>query len=168
MSVHDLRSYLDVVRKAGELHEIRATVDPVRELGAVLKACERADKAALFHKVKGFDVPVAGGLLSSPRRIALALGCTVPEVGGRMAMATEKPVAAQAVEGPAPCQEVVIDKPDLARWPIPTHSPLDAGPFITAGVVIAPLAIPTLSEWALIVLSLMMASLGLVAYRRRM
>jgi hypothetical protein len=38
----------------------------------------------------------------------------------------------------------------------------------TAGVVIAPLAIPTLSEWALIVLSLMMASLGLVAYRRRM
>ena len=23
------------------------------------------------------------------------------------------------------------------KWPIPTHSPLDAGPFITAGVVIA-------------------------------
>jgi 2,5-furandicarboxylate decarboxylase 1 len=32
---------------------------------------------------------------------------------------------------------VVIEKPDLARLPIPTHSPLDAGPFITAGVVIA-------------------------------
>ncbi len=137
MNVHDLRSYLDVVRKAGELHEIRRTVDPVRELGAVLKACERADKAAFFHVVKGFDVPVVGGLLSSPRRIALALGCDVPEVGARMAAATEKPIAARVVDGPAPCQEIVIDKPDLGRWPIPTHSPLDAGAFITAGVVIA-------------------------------
>jgi 2,5-furandicarboxylate decarboxylase 1 len=31
----------------------------------------------------------------------------------------------------------VVRKPDLTKWPIPTHSPLDAGPFITAGVVIA-------------------------------
>ena len=137
MNVHDLRSYLDVVRKAGELHEIRRTVDPVRELGAVLKACERADKAAFFHAVKGFAVPVVGGLLSSPRRIALALGCDVPEVGARMAAATEKPIAARIVDDPAPCQEIVIDTPDLGRWPIPTHSPLDAGAFITAGVVIA-------------------------------
>jgi 2,5-furandicarboxylate decarboxylase 1 len=87
--------------------------------------------------VSGFDVPVVGALLSSPRRIALALGCDVAEVGARMAAATEKPLAAQAVEGQAPCQQMVIDKPDLGRWPIPTHSPLDAGAFITAGVVIA-------------------------------
>jgi 2,5-furandicarboxylate decarboxylase 1 len=137
MTVHDLRSYIEVVRKAGELNEIRASVDPVRELGAVLKACERADKAAFFHKVKGFDVPVVGGLLSSPRRIAAALGCSVAEVGARMAMATEQPIAGQVVDRPAPCHEVVIDRPDLGRLPVPTHSPLDAGPFITAGVVIA-------------------------------
>jgi 2,5-furandicarboxylate decarboxylase 1 len=137
VSVHDLRSFLGVVRATGELAEIRATVDPVRELGAVLKACERADKAAFFHRVRGYDVPVVGGLLSSPRRIALALGCSVPEVGDRMARATEKPLAAEVLDGPAPCQEVVIEQPDLGRWPIPTHSPLDAGPFITAGVVIA-------------------------------
>jgi 2,5-furandicarboxylate decarboxylase 1 len=137
MSIHDLRSYLDVVRKAGEVAEIRRAVDPVRELGAVLKACERADKAAFFHQVKGFDVPVVGGLLSSPRRIALALGCDVAEVGARMAAATERPIPARASDGPAPCQEIVIERPDLGRLPIPTHSPLDAGAFITAGVVIA-------------------------------
>ena len=37
-----------------------------------------------------------------------------------------------------------------------------------AGIVAVVQPIPTLSEWALILLSLMMASLGLVAYRRRM
>src|SRR6058998_855199 len=114
MAVHDLRTYLEAIRAAGEVHEIRRPVDPVRELGAVLRACERADKAAFFHAVRGFEVPVVGGLLSSPRRIAPA-----PQ------------------EGPAPCQEIVVETPDLTRWPIPTHSPLDAGPFVTAGVVIA-------------------------------
>jgi 2,5-furandicarboxylate decarboxylase 1 len=137
MRVHDLRSFLDAVRAAGELHEIRREVDAVRELGRVLAACERAGKAAFFHAVKGFDVPVVGSLLSSPRRIALALGCEVPEIGARMAAATEKPIPPVTISDKAPCQEVVIRKPDLTKWPIPTHSPLDAGAFITAGVVIA-------------------------------
>jgi 2,5-furandicarboxylate decarboxylase 1 len=132
----DLRAFLERVRNAGELHEIRKTVDPVRELGAVLNACERAGKAAYFHQVTGHQVPVVGALLSTPSRIALALGCPEPEVRVRMAAATEKPVKFD-VQKNAPCQEVVIDKPDLGKWPIPTHSPLDAGAFITAGVVIA-------------------------------
>jgi 2,5-furandicarboxylate decarboxylase 1 len=133
--IDDLRSYLEVVRKAGEMHEIRREVDRVRELGAVLAACERAGKAAYFHKVKGSDIPVVGSLLSSPKRIALALGCDVSQVSGRMARATREPIAAQT--GKPVCQEVVIKNPDLTKWPIPTHSPLDAGAFITAGVVIA-------------------------------
>jgi 2,5-furandicarboxylate decarboxylase 1 len=137
MNVCDLRTYLDTVRKAGEIYDIRRSVNPVRELGAVLRACERADKAAFFHAVESFDIPVVGGLLSSPRRIALALGCQVADVNARMAAATERPISPTLYDGPAPCHEVVIKAPDLRRWPIPTHSPLDAGPFITAGVVIA-------------------------------
>jgi 2,5-furandicarboxylate decarboxylase 1 len=136
MSVHDLRTFLDAARAAGELHDIRRQVDPVHELGAVLNACERAGKAALFHSVKGHDMPVAGALLSAPTRIALALDCPQSEVRARMAQATEKPVSFEAQKGAA-CQEVVVERPDLAKLPIPTHSPLDAGAFITAGVVIA-------------------------------
>jgi 2,5-furandicarboxylate decarboxylase 1 len=137
MSITDLRSFIEVARRVGEVYEIRQPVDPVRELGAVLRACERAEKAAYFHAVKGFDIPVVGGLLSSPKRIALALGCEMSEVQARMAQATQKPLKPQPHKGAAPCQEVVDKKPDLGRWPIPTHSPLDAGPFITAGVAIA-------------------------------
>jgi 2,5-furandicarboxylate decarboxylase 1 len=133
----DLRRYLEAVRAAGELHEIRREVDPVKELGAVLNACERSGKAAYFHSVKGHSVPVVGALLSAPSRIALALQCPESEVRARMAAATEKPVKPEVQKGKAACQEIVVDKADLARWPIPTHSPLDAGPFITAGVVIA-------------------------------
>lgn len=135
--IDDLRSFLEAVRAAGAMHEIRRDVDPVRELGRVLAACERAGKAAYFHSVKGYGIPVTGSLLSTPGRIALALGCDVQGVGERMARATEQPIGYEKATGAAPCQEVVIRQPDLAKWPIPTHSPLDAGPFITAGVVIA-------------------------------
>ena len=38
MSINDLRSFLDAARRAGEVHEIKKEVDPVRELGAVLRA----------------------------------------------------------------------------------------------------------------------------------
>jgi 2,5-furandicarboxylate decarboxylase 1 len=133
----DLRQFIDACRNAGELYDIRKTVDPVRELGAVLNACEKAGKGALFHSVKGHDIPVTGALLSSQSRIALALQCSPTEVSARMAAGTEKPVKYEPQKGKAPCQEVVIDKPDLGKLPIPTHSPLDAGAFITAGVVIA-------------------------------
>ena len=51
MSINDLRSFLEAARRAGELYEIRQSVDPVRELGAVLNACERAVKAAFFLSV---------------------------------------------------------------------------------------------------------------------
>ena len=137
MAINDLRSFLDAARRAGELYEIRRPVDRVRELGAVLNACERAGKAAFFHSVKDCDIPVTGALLSSPRRIALALGCEPGELRERMARATAKPVPRAEHKGSAPCHEVVERKPDLGRWPIPTHSPLDAGAFITAGVAIA-------------------------------
>src|SRR5689334_9934656 len=129
MTIHDLRGYLEVLRKENELHDIKRAVDPVRELGAVLRACEKADKAAFFHAVKGFDVPVVGGLLSSQRRISLALDCKVDDVGARMAAATQKPIKPEAQKSAAPSQENLIAKPDLTKWPIPTHSPLDPAPF---------------------------------------
>ena len=138
MAICDLRSCLDALRRAGEVYEIRREVDPVRELGAVLRACERADKAAFFHRVRCHDIPVVGGVLASQRRIALALECAPAEVADRMGGATERPQPPVPYQGPAPCQEVVSKPPlDLRRWPIPTHSPLDAGPFVTAGVAIA-------------------------------
>src|SRR5918997_1307687 len=98
-----MRTYLAVVRAAGEINEIRKEVDPVHELGRVLAACERAGKAAYFHAVKGFDIPVVGSLLSTPKRIALALECEVSEVGARMAQATEKPVPFLSHPANPPC-----------------------------------------------------------------
>lgn len=138
MAIHDLRTYLDALCGAGELVEIQREVSPVHELGAVLRACEQADKAALFRHVAGYDVPVVGGLLNSVRRIALALECAPEAVAERIGTALDAPLPPERFAGPAPCQEVVLRPPlDLMALPIPTHAPRDGGPFLTGGAVIA-------------------------------
>jgi 4-hydroxy-3-polyprenylbenzoate decarboxylase/2,5-furandicarboxylate decarboxylase 1 len=40
--------------------------------------------------------------------------------------------------GDAPCHEVVIERDfDLTRFPIPTYSPKDGGPYVTPGIVVS-------------------------------
>jgi len=134
---HDLRSFIALLREQGAIHEITTPVDPVHEVGAILRACEQGGKAAYFHKVRGSTMPLVGGVLGSHARIALALGCGRDELGALLDAATRAPIAPREVDGPAPCQEVVESTVDLAQLPVPTHAPRDAGPYINAGVVIA-------------------------------
>lgn len=135
--INDLRSFLDALRAKGLVNEIRTEVDPVHELGAVLNACELAGRAACFHKVKGYDMPLVGSALGSLERVAVALESSVEEINRRIYGVTERGIPAVDWQGPAPCQEVVQRGPvNLLDLPIPTHAPLDGGPFITGGVAI--------------------------------
>jgi 2,5-furandicarboxylate decarboxylase 1 len=134
--VNDLRSFLGLLREHGQLNEIYAAVDPVHELGNVLRASEVAGRAAFFHTVKGHSIPVVGSALGSHERLALALGCTRQTLDDAVRRALDGPIPPEQVAEGA-CQEVVDGSPDLASLPVPVHAPEDAGPFVNAGVVIA-------------------------------
>jgi 2,5-furandicarboxylate decarboxylase 1 len=133
----DLRSFMALLRRKGLLCEITTPVDPVHELGAILRACEQDGKAAYFHRVSGSSVPVLGSALGSHERIALAVGSSRENLGEVLEAATRAPVPPRVIEGPAPCQEIVESEVDLGTLPVPTHAPKDGGPYINAGVVIA-------------------------------
>lgn len=135
--IDDLRSFISVLRQHHLLNEISSPVNPVHEAGAILRAGEQSGKATLFHRVTGSDLPLIGSVLGSHERIALALGCRREEMGDVLERATQTPLPSELVQRPAPCQEVVADSVDLSAFPIPTHAPRDAGPYINAGVVIA-------------------------------
>ena len=137
--VDDLRSMLEVLRANGLVVDVGREVSLDGELGAVLHAAETAGRTAFFHNVKGHRMPVVGGVLASHTHIALALGCDRSEIRGRLAEALANPTPARESSASAPAQEVVEQDADVAlsRLPVPRHAPLDAGPFINAGVVIA-------------------------------
>jgi 2,5-furandicarboxylate decarboxylase 1 len=132
----DLRWFIEALRGEGLLVDVRRSVSLDRELGAVLRACEKDGKAALFHSIEGHSTPVVGGALGSRRGAAVALRCAVDELFDRVRTATESPTAPRVVAD-APSQQRAHDPVDLTRLPVPVHAPGDSGAFINAGVVIA-------------------------------
>jgi len=137
--IKDLRSFMNVLMDAGQLEEIEKEVSIDHELGSVLSTLEKDGLGAgYFKNIEGYNIPVIGGVLGNQERIALALDCKKEDIVEICSRALENPVKPCVVEN-APCHENIIlgDDVDLSKLPIPTHAPLDAGPFITGGVIVS-------------------------------
>jgi 4-hydroxy-3-polyprenylbenzoate decarboxylase len=162
MRYSDLRDFIAQLEKLGELKRVGVEIDPRLEMTEVCDRVLRAGgPAILFEKPKGHAMPVLGNLFGTVRRVALGMGEDSPqalrEVGKLLAYLKEPeppkglkdawdklPVLKQVlnmqprVVSSAPCQEVVWEGADvdLARLPIQTCWPGDAGPLITWGLTV--------------------------------
>ncbi len=75
MGYINLRSFLEVLRREGELCVISLPVDPYLELAEIQRrAVKRGGPALLFTSVKGTSFPVTTNLFGTRRRIELAFG----------------------------------------------------------------------------------------------
>jgi UbiD family decarboxylase len=135
----DLRNFLELLAREGELQKIKTSVDPKHEIGAVCKILNErpGSPAVLFENVKGSAIPVVGQLLASDKRVSMALGLAQENVFDETVKRATSPIPPRLVsEGP--CQEVIIegDEVDVTKLPLCTNNPNDGGPYITAGHVI--------------------------------
>jgi 4-hydroxy-3-polyprenylbenzoate decarboxylase len=162
MKYKDLRDFISKLEELGELKRISEEVDPYLEMTEI---CDRVLRnkgpALLFETPKGFTTPVLANLFGTPKRVALGMGqesvgalsgvgevlasLKEPEPPEGMKDAWEKLPVYKQVLNMAPkrvkkpdCQQVVIegDDVDLAKFPIQTCWPGDAGPLITWPLVI--------------------------------
>ncbi len=138
----DLRSFLRQLEAAGELLRIKEEVRHHFEVTAVLKEVlgEQGGPAVLLENVSGYGgKKVAGNLLASRRKLALALDCAEAELREVYLQKRAAGLVPELYQGPAPCQEEVITgELDLpALLPVPLFHEGDAGPYITAGVLMA-------------------------------
>jgi 4-hydroxy-3-polyprenylbenzoate decarboxylase len=162
MKYQDLRDFLAELERRGELKRIAVEVDPKLEITEI---CERVlnaqGPALLFENPRGFNIPVLANLFGTPHRVALAMGqndvSALREVGHVLAALKEPqppqgwkdawdklPLLKQVLNmqpkliSNAPCQEIILEGKDvdLARLPIQTCWPGDAGPLITWGLVV--------------------------------
>lgn len=77
---HSLRTFVDILRRHGELVEISAPVDPSLELPEIhRRVVQNNGPALLFSNVVGSQFPVATNLFSSPRKCQLAFGTDVEQ-----------------------------------------------------------------------------------------
>src|SRR5882757_2423022 len=82
----DLKDYLAALEAAGELHRVKAAVDPTLEISEVVTRTVRAKgPALLFERPTRGDMPLAINIFGSHRRMAMALGVAdVNEIGARI------------------------------------------------------------------------------------
>jgi len=136
---HSLRTWLSFLDRNDKLKRIRKEVEPVFEIAALGKQAD-GRHALFFQKVKGYDVPVVTGLAWDREIFAAAVATPVDKMLDRVADAVEHPLPCRYVTpGEAPVKEVIVSKDlDLLKMlPIPTHHARDAGPYITAAILIA-------------------------------
>ena len=136
VSRQSLRATLGAFEQRGELRRLGALVDPRFEISACLEV-DPGGPALLFEWVVGGGLPVVGNVLNSRRRMADALGVGLGELEERIVDAISRPVAPREVAD-GPCQEVVVDAPDLLdELPLPWFFEHETGPYVTAGAIVA-------------------------------
>lgn len=160
--MHDLRTFLALLRQRGQLLDVEAAVDPVLESTALSQRALREQGPALLmrHPV-GSAHPLLGNLFGHRRRIELALGgrplASLRELGELLAAIKEPrwpsslkdalrswPELAQLANvaprrvPEAAFNELVLERDDidLARLPIQHCWPEDIDRLITFGMVV--------------------------------
>jgi len=134
--VSQLKQSLDQLDRRNELIRISKAVDPRFEASALIKRIQQvSNKAILFEKIKGYDLPLASNVLGTYQRVAKVLGCDVDGInqawnGKEKALESFAPVL-----GPTDQDEYV----ESAIHDIPSliYCEKDAGPYITAGMALA-------------------------------
>lgn len=139
----DLRSFLDLVARTRKADYVEVTreVSPRYETAAILTALEAKRRSPLlvFRNVAGTRMPVVTNVGGSMGRLALALGCTLAEVGSRFEQATAARVPPRATTE-APVHEVVRrgSEVDLTQLPaLVYHADDSQQPYLTAAMVVA-------------------------------
>src|SRR4051812_34550952 len=155
----DLRSWIVLLEREGELVRVSAEVDPHLEVTEIVDRTVKAGgPALLFERPKGADHPLLINQFGTERRMCLALGVErLDDVAAKLEEVLEmqppqglvdkvkglKKLKSIADSQPktvrsGPAQEVVLtgDDVDLSALPVQTCWPGDAAPFITLPAVI--------------------------------
>ena len=141
----DLRSFIAELENKypEEVARVARPISPRYEITALLTQLEKAKRFPLLfcEKVEGSDAPVVINAQASRKLMAMALECKPEELAAKFTERQGKPIAPVELKGnDAPVQEVVKlgDDIDLTQVPLLTHYDVNAAPYVTAGIVVAP------------------------------
>jgi 2,5-furandicarboxylate decarboxylase 1 len=138
MPYQDFRQFLDVLRQHGELVDVNRPI-ALNDVGKAMKQSYVRQGPAIMFNRNGTDYPLVAGVYSTRSKALLAFEADEDTIFDKVLTGLDNPIAPTAVSGKAPCQDEVItgDDIDIRRWPIPTYSPKDGGPYITPGIVVS-------------------------------
>lgn len=130
-----LREYLRLLKSRDQLLVVQKEVDPKFELNAVVRKIQSGPNLpVLFEKVRGTRYPVISNTFGNYGIIAQLLGVDIGRVAARW---TELTAATAPIAEEHPSEQADLEEISLADIPQITYSEKDAGPYLTASVIIA-------------------------------
>lgn len=142
MPYNDLRAFLAKLERENELVKIPIEVDWEYEIGAVTRRAldmggAGGNKALLFEKPKGYEIPVAVNIVGSRKRFYMALDIPEDKFYKEWIERSRKTIRPKIIKD-GPCKENVwLDQEvDLFKLPIPMWNERDGGRYITSPCVI--------------------------------
>ena len=140
MAFMDLREWMALLEKEGELRRVRAEVDWDREIGAIARrVLEKKGPALLFERIKGYGTGrctrLFTGGLANRTRLALALGFPKDVENAELVqyvMRKNRETIAPVVVPTGPVKDHVVtgDAVDQTEFPVPRWHPLEGGRYI--------------------------------------
>jgi phenylphosphate carboxylase beta subunit len=137
----DLRGFISLCEKEGQLARIKAEVDWELEISHICKiAEEKSGPALLFENVKGYSSPVLTGAFATTQRLAMILGkdpkLSLVNLTKEWVNLSVKDVilAKEVKDGPIFENIVDGDKVDTFAFPSPKFYELDGGRYFGTAV----------------------------------
>jgi 2,5-furandicarboxylate decarboxylase 1 len=129
-----VREFLEQMDKKKQVLHVKDEVSKDFEISHLMKTFDNEGPILLFEKVKGSHVKVVANVCGTRKRICDSLAIDPSELYRRLLWAWRTPKKPKmSREGPV--KEVSEDGVDLSKIPILTHFELDAGSYVTSGVI---------------------------------
>ncbi|MBU0674833.1 MAG: UbiD family decarboxylase [Proteobacteria bacterium] len=152
--IKDLREFLEILQREGELHVVEGEVDPHLEIAEIhRRVIARGGPALLFTKVRGSTFPVVTNLFGSNRRMELAFGRRPLDFVADLVRAAEQLSPSlkkvwemrglirsmlkigTSIQRSGPILESCMIPPRLTELPMLTSWASDGGPFVTLPLI---------------------------------
>lgn len=158
MAYRDLHHFIRTLEEKGELVRIKEYADPVLEITEITDRVSKVYGPALLFENTGTGFPLLINSMGNYKRMCLALGVEDMddighEIEGLFKMLSSPKDSVleklkmlpklgkiaswmpKVISGRGTCQEIIMDEPDITRFPVLKCWPEDGGRFVTLPVI---------------------------------
>ena len=127
----DLRNYISLIKKSGDLKTIKSPVSTKFEIAGVTAKVD-GSFAVFFENIKGSDFNLVSNLVGTRKRFSQAIGSAENKIHQKVISAIKKAKKPKII----PSGKFMDNKSKkLSVLPIVTHFEKESGPFITSSIV---------------------------------